>query len=168
MGSRTDEDLIEIYSPRPTNCEGEAKGSDARPEPRVINRIKGLVLALLAAYWVAVIVIWIAARPVFDQVGGLPRGQVAAEAAEVLALTALLTLLSIGIMRGWRWLFWLILIAFLAGILRVPAAALELAGKIPQQGPAWYVVLTAIVGMIQFVIALTMTAGYRRSGVWGE
>jgi hypothetical protein len=134
----------------------------------VINWIKGLVLAMFAAYWVAVIVIWIAARPVFDQIGGLPRGRVGAEAAEVLALTTLLVLLSVGIVRGWRWLFWLILIAFLAGILRVPAAALELAGKIPQQGPAWYVVLTAIVGIIQFVIALTMAAGYRRSGVWGE
>lgn len=129
--------------------------------------MKALVLAMLAAYWVAVIAIWIAARPVFDQLGGLPRGHLGAEAAEILALTALLTLLSVGIVRGWRWLFWLILIVFLAGILRVPAAALELAGKIPQQGPAWYVVLTAIVGMIQFIIALTMAAGYRRSGVWG-
>jgi hypothetical protein len=137
-------------------------------EPRVINRTKGIVLALFAAYWVAVIVIWIAAGSVFDQVGGLPRGQVGAEAAEVLALTALLTLLSFGIVRGWRWLFWLILIAFLAGILRVPAAALELTGKIAQQGPAWYVVLTAVVGMIQFVIAIAMAAGYRRSGVWGQ
>jgi len=134
----------------------------------VINRIKGLVLALFAGYWVAVIVIWITARPVFDRVGGLPGGQVGAEAAEVLALTALLMLLSVGIVRGWRWLFWLILIAFLAGILRVPAAALELAGKIPQQGPTWYVVLTAIVGLIQFLIALAMAAGYRRSGVWGQ
>jgi hypothetical protein len=134
----------------------------------MINRLKGLVLALFASYLVAVIVIWIAARPVFDQVGGLPRDEVGGEAAEVVALIALLILLSVGIVRGWRWLFWLILIAFLAGILRVPAAALELAGKIPQQGPAWYVVLTAVVGVIQFVIALTMVAGYRRSGVWGE
>ena len=134
----------------------------------MISRIKGLVLALFAAYWVAVIVIWIAARPVFDQVGGLPQGHANLEAAEVLTLTALLTLLSVGIVRGWRWLFWLILIAFLAGILRVPAAALELTGKIPQQGPAWYVVLTAIVGTIQFVVALAMAAAYRRSGVvWG-
>jgi asparagine N-glycosylation enzyme membrane subunit Stt3 len=133
-----------------------------------MNRIKGLVLALFATYWVAVIVIWIAARPVFDQLGGLPRGRVDLEAAEVLTLTALLMLLSVGIVRGWRWLFWLILLAFLAGILRVPAAALELAGKIPQQGPAWYVVLTAIVGTIQFVVALAMAAAYRRSGfVWG-
>lgn len=139
-----------------------------RPIPRVVNRLKGTVLTLFGAYWVTVIVIWIADRPAFDQVGGLGRGQLGAEAAEVLALTALLLLLSIGIVRGWRWLFWLILIAFLAGILRVPAAALELAGKIPEQGPGWYVVLTAIVGTIQFVIALAMAAAYRRSGVWGE
>lgn len=112
--------------------------------------------------------IWIAARPVFDQVGGLPRDHVRAEAAEVLALSALLMLLAVGIVRGWRWLFWVILIAFLAGILRVPAAALELAGKIPEQGPAWYVVLTAIVGMFQFIIGLAMAAAYRRSGVWGD
>lgn len=69
------------------------------------------MLAVFAAYWVGVIVIWIAAT-VFDEVGGLPRGQVDAEAAEVLALTALLMLLSVGVVRGWRWLFWLILIAF--------------------------------------------------------
>ncbi len=112
--------------------------------------------------------IWIAARPVFDQVGGLPPGHVGIEAAEVLALTALLLVLSVGIVRGWRWLFWLILIAFLAGILRVPAAALELVDTIPRQGPPWYVVLTAVVGTIQFVVALTMVAGYRRSGVWGD
>jgi hypothetical protein len=134
----------------------------------MINRMKGLVLALFVAYWVAVIVIWIADRSVFDEVGGLSRGQVGAEAAEVLALTVLLMLLSVGIVRGWRWLFWLIMIAFLAGIFRVPAAALELAGKIPHQGPAWYVVLTAIVGTVQFVIALAMAAGYRRSGIWGK
>ena len=133
----------------------------------MINRLKGLVLALFGSYWVAVIVIWIAARPVFDQVGGLARGQIGAEAAEILALTALLTLLSVGVVRGWRWLFWLILLAFLAGILRVPAATLELAGKIPRQGPPWYIVLIAVVGLIQFVIALTMAASYRRSGVWG-
>ena len=134
----------------------------------VVNRIKRLVLAQFAAYWVAVIVIWMAARPVFDQVGGLPRGQMGTEAAEILALTALLTLLSVGIVRGWRWLFWLIMIAFLAGILRVPAAALELIGYIPLQGPAWYVMFTALVGVIQFVSALIMAAGYRRAGVWGE
>jgi hypothetical protein len=29
-------------------------------------------------------------------------------------------------------------------------------------------VLTAVIGLIQFGIALAMLAGYRKSGVWGE
>jgi hypothetical protein len=134
----------------------------------VINRIKALVLALFVLYWVAVLLILIAARPVFDQVGGLTRDRLPAEIGVVVVLTALLTLLSVGVVRGWRWTFWLILVAFLAGILRVPIAVFELAGKAPQQGPAWYVLLTAVVGLSQFGIALAMLAGYRQSGVWGE
>ncbi|HKF19716.1 MAG TPA: hypothetical protein VKF14_21360 [Candidatus Dormibacteraeota bacterium] len=134
----------------------------------MINRIKAVVLALFGLYWIAVILILVGARSVFDQVGGLPRGQLAADVGAVLVLTALLTLLSIGIVRGWRWTFWLILIAFLAGIVRAPIAVLELVGKVPEQGPAWYVVLTVSVGLIQFGIALAMIAGYRKSGYWGE
>jgi hypothetical protein len=134
----------------------------------MINRIKAVVLAFFVLYWVSVLLIWIAARPVFDQVGGLSRDQLPAEVGGVVVLTALFTLLSVGIVRGWRWTFWLILVAFLAGILRVPIAVFELAGKAPQQGPAWFVVLTAVVGLIQFGIALAMLAGYRKSGVWGE
>jgi hypothetical protein len=89
----------------------------------VINRIKAVVLALFALYWVAVVVILVVARPVFDQVARLPANQRLAEFGAVLVLTALFTLLSAGIVRGWRWTFWLILVVFLAGILRVPIAA---------------------------------------------
>lgn len=134
----------------------------------VINRIKLVVLALFALYWVTVVAILATARPVFDQVAGLRGEQRPAEVGAVVALTMLLAFLSAGILRGWRWMFWLISIAFLAGILRVPAAALELAGRLPAQGPAWYVMLTAIVGSIQFGVALAMLAGYRKSGIWGE
>lgn len=134
----------------------------------MINRIKAVVLALFALYWVAVVVILVVARRVFDQVARLPGNQRPDEFGAVLVLTALSTLLSAGIVRGWRWTFWLILIVFLAGILRVPIAALELSGKVPSQGPAWYVVLTAVVGLIQFGIALALLVGYRKSGIWGE
>jgi hypothetical protein len=102
----------------------------------VINRIKAAVLVLFALYWVTVILIWLAARPVFDQVGGLRRGQLMAEILFVVVLTTLLGFLSVAVVRGWRWIFWLILIAFLAGILRVPAAVLELTGRQdPAAGP---------------------------------
>jgi hypothetical protein len=136
--------------------------------PVVTSRIKAIVLALFAAYWVVVVLILVADRPVFDQVAGLSGDPRPAEIGAVLALTALLTFLSTGIVRGWRWMFWLILIVFLAGILRVPAAALQLAGRIVSPGPPWYTVLTAVVGTIQFFVALTMLAGYRRAGVWGD
>ncbi len=50
-------------------------------------------------------------------------------------LTALFSLLSTGVIHNWRWTFWLILVAFMAGILRVPIAGLQLAGIVPGQGP---------------------------------
>ncbi len=137
-----------------------------------MNPIKAVVIALFAAYWIVVVVLLVAARPVFDQVldqqvrvSGDHRP---AEVATVLVLNALLSVLSVGIVRGWRWTFWLILVVFLAGILRVPTAVLELSGKISTQAPAWYVGLTAMVGLIQFCIAVAMLLGYRRAGIWGD
>ncbi len=134
----------------------------------MINRTKALVLGLFAVYWVVVVVILVAAREVADQAAGLQGNQRPAEIGALLVLTALFGLLSTGVIRNWRWTFWLILVVFMAGILRVAIAGLQLARIVPGQGPAWYVSLQAIVGLIQFVIALAMLAGYRRAGVWGE
>jgi hypothetical protein len=137
----------------------------------MMNRTKALVLALFAGYWATVVVLLVAARAVYDSL--LPqalRGSGSlwpAEIGTLLTLTALFAVLSTGVIRSWRWTFWLILIVFLAGIVRVPAATLQLAGIAPRQGPAWYVMFQAIVGLMQFVIALAMLAGYRKSGVWG-
>jgi hypothetical protein len=136
-----------------------------------MNRTKALVLGLFAVYWAFVVVLLVAARDVYD--GLLPQavtllgGQRPAEIGTLLVLTALLAVLSTGVIRNWRWTFWLILVVFLAGIVRVPTSALQLAGIAPSQGPAWYVVLQAIVGLIQFAIAMIMLAGYRKAGVWG-
>jgi hypothetical protein len=138
---------------------------------RRMNRTKASVLALFGVYWAIVVAILVAARDVYDrllaqamQFSGNPRP---AEIGTLLALTVLLAVLSAGVVRGWRWAFWLILVVFLLGIVRVPTSALQLAGVMPRQGPAWYVALPAVVGLIQFVIALGMLAGYRRAGVWG-
>jgi hypothetical protein len=136
-----------------------------------MNCTKTLVLALFVVYWVLVAGILVVARAFYDrllaqalQLSGNPRP---AEIGTLLALTALLAVLSAGVIRGWRWTFWLILVVFLIGIVRVPTAALQLAGIMPRQDPAWYVVLQAVVGLIQVVIALAMLLGYRKAGVWG-
>ena len=136
-----------------------------------MNRTKALALALFAVYWIFIVTILAVARDFYDS--QLPQGVKVsndprpAEIGTLLALTALFAILSIGVIRSWRWTFWLILIVFLAGIVRVPVAALQLAGIVPMQGPAWYVVFQAVVGLIQFGIALAMLAGYRKAGVWG-
>jgi hypothetical protein len=137
-----------------------------------MNHIKTVVIALFAAYWVVVVLLLVAARPVFDQILDqqvrISGDHRLAEIATVLALTVLLSLLSLGIVRGWRWTFWLILVVFLAGILRVPTAVLEFTGKVSIRAPAWYVGFTAAVGLIQFCIGAAMLLGYRRRGIWGN
>jgi hypothetical protein len=35
-------------------------------------------------------------------------------------------------------------------------------------GPAWYVILQGVIGVVQVLIGLAMILGYRRSGVWGS
>src|SRR5215467_3626340 len=136
-----------------------------------MNRTKALVLGLFAVYWAFVVGLLIVARDVYD--GLLPQevtrldGQRAAEIGTLLVVTALFAVLSTGVVRNWRWTFWLILVVFLAGIVRVLTSALQLAGIVPGQDPAWFVVVEVVVGLIQFVIAVTMLAGYRKAGVWG-
>jgi hypothetical protein len=76
-------------------------------------------------------------------------------------------LLAVGVVRRWRWAFWLILVAFLAGVLRVPVAILQLTGALPADAPFWYVAFQGLIGLAQLAIGLAMLAGYRRSGVWG-
>jgi hypothetical protein len=87
--------------------------------------------------------------------------------AFLLALIAFIALLAVGVLRRWRWLFWLILLAFLAGVLRVPVAVLQLTGVLSANVPSWYVVFQGLIGLAQLAIGLLMLAGYRRSGVWG-
>jgi hypothetical protein len=136
-----------------------------------MNRTKALVLALFAVYWVIVVVILAAARDVYDsqlpQAMRLSGNQRPGEIGALLVLTTLFAVLSTGVIRSWRWTFWLILVVFLAGIVHVAASALQLAGIVPSQDPAWYVVFQAVVGLIQFAIALAMLSGYRKTGLWG-
>jgi hypothetical protein len=116
----------------------------------------------------SLVVIRAAAPDVYDQALRLPSSWPRwTGIAFLLALTAFISLLAVGVLRRWRWLFWLILVAFLAGVLRVPVAILQLAGVLPVNVPSWYVVFQGLIGLAQLAIGLVMLVGYRRSGVWG-
>ena len=75
--------------------------------------------------------------------------------------------ITVGVLRRWRWAFWLILVGFLAGALRVPVTILQLTGAMPTNVPSWYAASQGLIGLVQLAIGLAMLAGYRRSGVWG-
>jgi hypothetical protein len=131
----------------------------------MVNRTQALVLGFFLMVLTSLVVILAAAPEVYDEALRLPSSRPRWVALSLLA--ALIGLLAISVLRRWRWTFWLILVAFVAGVLRVPVAGLQLAGVLDANGPTWYVVFQGLLGVIQFAIGLTMWAGYRRAGVWG-
>jgi hypothetical protein len=133
-----------------------------------INRTQAIVIGFFLLAWLSLLGILVTAPDVLDAMLRLPPGDHRpAELAFLLALSALLTLLVVGVFRRWRWTFWLVLVAFLAGLLRVLASALELTGVIPSNGPTWYLLLQAAIGLVQFAIGLAMLVGLRKTGPWG-
>ncbi|HYT25364.1 MAG TPA: hypothetical protein VEP73_02620 [Actinomycetota bacterium] len=134
----------------------------------MLNRTQALVLGFFLMVWGSLVVIRAAAPDVYDQALKLPPSWPRwAGIAFLIGLAAFIALLSIGVLRRWRWAFWLILVAFLSGVLRVPVAILQLTGVLPANVPTWYVVFQGLIGLAQLAIGLAMLAGYRCSGVWG-
>jgi hypothetical protein len=132
-----------------------------------INRTQALVLGLFVLAWIGLVLTLILASEVYAAALGLRAGGDSTPLVLFLvALSSFLVLLSLGTVRRWRWTFWLILVAFLFGILRVPVAILELSGWVEQQGPGWYVLLQGVLGILQFGIAVAMLVGLRRGGAW--
>ena len=133
----------------------------------MVNRTQALVLGFFLLAVTSLLVILVAAPEVYDHALRLPTGDRTAELGFLAALTGFIALLGVGVLRRWHWTFWLILVAFLAGVLRVPVAILQLTGVLAAPGPSWYVVFQGLLGVVQFAIGLVMVVSFRRAGVWG-
>jgi hypothetical protein len=134
-----------------------------------LNRTQLLVLSFFGLIWIALVAILVLSPEVYTStLQQVPGDIIAIEVAFLVALSAFIGLLIAAVVRRWRWAFWLILVAFLFGALRLPASGLQLAGVLQATGPVWYEVLQAVIGVVQFLIALAMVRGYRKAGVWGQ
>src|SRR5437867_5965639 len=85
----------------------------------------------------------------------------------LIALLILITVLIVGVLRHWRWLFWLLLLANSFSILEVPATILQLNGVIPNPFPTWYSLYRMSIAVIQVGIAIWMIRILYKYGVWG-
>src|SRR6266567_7718298 len=137
-----------------------------RIKPSSMNKIQGLVLSFFALAWVGLVLTLVVAPEVYAATLDVAASDSVPLLLFLAALSAFLALLSVGVVRRWRWTFWLILVAFAFGILRVPVAVLQLGGWIDQPGPRWYAGSQAILGVLQFGIGVAMLIGYRRGGTW--
>lgn len=108
---------------------------------------------------------------------GLPSSWIATgrpvlSATLVLGAIVLVIMLAIiGVLCHWRWLFWLLLIAFGFSVLEIPATLLTWTGILPPflgPLPLWYSVCRMAVAVIEEGLAVWMLLIYRRAGVWGE
>jgi purine-cytosine permease-like protein len=77
----------------------------------MVNRTQALVLGFFVVAFSSLLVILVAAPDVYDQALRLPDGSGVAEVAFLAVLTALLGLLAVGVLRRWRWIFWLVQVA---------------------------------------------------------
>jgi purine-cytosine permease-like protein len=77
----------------------------------MVNRTQALVLGFFVVAFSSLLVILVAAPDVYDRALRLPDGSGVAEVAFLAVLTALLGLLAVGVLRRWRWIFWLVQVA---------------------------------------------------------
>ncbi len=85
----------------------------------------------------------------------------------LVAILGLIAFVITGVLRHWRWLFWLILLAFGAAILDIPTTILQFTGVIPNTFPVWYSLYRMGVACVQVAIFVWMVRIWRHEGVWG-
>ena len=128
---------------------------------RATRQLQLALIAFFVGVTISLVVIYAVQPSIYESAtGGLPAPFL------LIPLVLFEALLVVGTLQRWRWVFWLILVAFGASAIRVPVTALELAGILPPEQPVWYSLLRAAISVVQAVIAVWMLVLYRRLGVW--
>jgi cell division protein FtsW (lipid II flippase) len=84
----------------------------------------------------------------------------------LVGILAMIALLILGVMRHWRWVFWLMLVAFAGSALHIPVTLVQIAGVLPTADPLWYDLFRMGVAVVELALAVWMIHIYRHQGVW--
>ncbi len=139
--------------------------------PQTLRRqLQGLLIAFFVLATLFLLVVYVAAPSIYTNtllLASSPSDRYPLPITLFLvALLGFIAILLAGIVRHWRWLFWLLLIAFGAMVLEIPATILQLTGILPNLFPVWYSLCRMVVAMIAVLIAIWMSRIYRHHGVW--
>ena len=139
------------------------------PEPRLSRRLQWTLLAffLLAVLF---LVVYVAAPSIYTNtlllMPSLTGRYPAAATLLLIGIGGFLAIVMVGVLRRWRWVFWLVLVAFAGMILDLPATILQLAGILPSLFPVWYSLCRMGTSLIAVGIFVWMLQIYRHHGVW--
>ena len=142
-----------------TRCPTELAASS-----QSISRLQAVLIAFLVLAYTALVVSY-AIRPSLFIRGSPAMTKTALLFGAVFSLEAFV---AAGVLRRWRWMFWIILLAFGLAPLRIPFTLLQLTGVLSGGPPVWYGALQIMLSSVQFAIAFWMLRIYRRRGAWGR
>ena len=133
-------------------------------------RLEMAVIAFFVLTALSLFVVYLADPSIYAQTLALTPTPVERYPAPVtlflIGILALIALLIIGVVRHWRWVFWLMLVAFGASALQVPATILQITGVLPDTNPLWYSLYRMGIAVIEVALAVWMIRIYRAQGVW--
>lgn len=142
----------------------------AKPEDRARQNLERLLVAFFVIATLFLLVVYIAAPSIYTNtllLASSPADRYPLPVTLFLvALLVFIAVLLVGVMRHWCWLFWLLLIAFAAMVLEIPATILQLTGVLPNLFPVWYSLCRMGIAIITVSIAIWMMRIYRHYGVW--
>ena len=134
--------------------------------------LQGAIIAFFSSMIALLVVLYLVAPAIYLDTLQLTAQPTDSHPLAVnLFFAAILIFVAMGVyrvLRGWRWVFWLAMLAFLASALEIPAGILQLTGVIPVQQPTWYVLLRMATGVVEFALGLWMLRVWRECGVWAQ
>jgi len=84
----------------------------------------------------------------------------------LVGILAVIALLILGVVRHWRWVFWLVLVAFVGSALQIPVTLLQITDVLPAADPLWYGLFRMGVAVVELALAAWMIYIYRHEGDW--
>jgi hypothetical protein len=136
----------------------------------LLRRLGRILIAFFLLATLFLLVVYVAAPSIYTQTLSLHSSPTDRYPLPVtlflVAILVFIAVLIVGVVRHWRWLFWLLLVAFGFSIFQIPVTILQLTRVIPNPFPVWYSLCRMGIASIELAIAVWMVQIYRHYGVW--